>query len=68
MARYVYILISLIADKYYTGRTTNPDRRLLFENTSEKEFTAQYRPWTRVWVHKCSSKEEAIQLEKKIKS
>jgi len=68
MAHYVYILKSLISDKHYIGRTTNPDRRLHFENTIEKGFTARYRPWKRVWLHKCSSEKEAIRLEKKIKS
>jgi predicted GIY-YIG superfamily endonuclease len=67
MAHYVYILKSLIADKFYIDRTTNPDRRLQFENTTGKGFTAQYKPWKRVWLYKCSSKEEVIRLEKKIK-
>ena len=65
---YVYILKSLIADKYYIGRTTDPDRRLFFHNTTEKGFTARYRPWKQVWLHKCTSNEDAIRLEKKIKS
>jgi putative endonuclease len=68
MAHYVYILKSLIADKFYIGRTTNPDKRLYFENTTEKGFVARYRPWKRVWLRKCDSKEEAIRIEKKIKS
>ena len=68
MGHYVYILKSLIADKHYIGRTSNPDRRLQFENTIEKGFTARYRPWKRVWLRKCESTEEAIRLEKKIKS
>jgi len=68
MPYYVYILKSLTADKYYIGRTTNPDKLLQFENTTEKGFTARYRPWERVWLHKCESKEVAIRLEKKIKS
>jgi len=34
MPHYVHILKSLIADKYYIGRTTNPDRRICFENTN----------------------------------
>jgi putative endonuclease len=68
MAHYVYILKSLIADKFYIGRTTDPDKRLHFENTTEKRFTARYRPWDRVWLYKCKSKEDAIKIEKKIKS
>jgi putative endonuclease len=68
MAHYVYIPNFLIADKFYICRTSNPDKRLYFENTTEKGFTARYRPWKRVWLHKCESKEEAILLERKIKS
>lgn len=68
MTYYVYILKSKSTDKYYTGISKNPERRLEFHNTIEKGFTSRYRPWELVFQKEYNSKEEAMVVEKKIKS
>ncbi len=45
----------------------DPERRLGYHNTIEKGFTSRYRPWELVFKYSCKSREEARQLEKKIK-
>jgi putative endonuclease len=64
---FLYILRSEKFNKYYTGISQNPDRRLEYHNTIEKGFTSQYRPWKLVHKIKFNSKSEAIKAEKKIK-
>ena len=68
MNYYLYILKSKITDKYYTGISQDPHRRLEFHNTKEKGFTSRYRPWEIVLVKEYDSKAEAMETEKKIKS
>lgn len=65
---FLYILKSQKVDKYYTGISADPERRILFHNNVEKGFTARYRPWELVYKLELNSKEDALKLEKKIKS
>ena len=64
----IYILKSQAADKYYTGISQNPQRRLEYHNTLEKGFTSRYRPWRIVYTKEFNSKEEAMMMERKIKN
>ncbi len=68
MGCFVYILKSESADKYYIGCSSNPTRRLEFHNSKEKGFTSRYRPWELIFEKEYPSKEEALKVEKKIKS
>jgi len=68
MKYYLYILKSEIEDKYYTGISLNPEKRLKYHNSFEKGFTSRYRPWKIVFVKEYLSKKEALMAEKKIKS
>ena len=68
MKYYLYILKSQATDKYYTGISQNPHRRLEYHNTLEKGFTSRYRPWKIMFVKEYLSKEKAMLIEKKIKS
>jgi len=65
---FLYILKSQKVDKYYTGISVDPERRLLFHNNVEKSYTTRYRPWELVFTLELNSKEDALKLEKKIKS
>ncbi len=67
MEYYLYILKSTIVDKYYTGISKNPQKRLKYHNTIEKGFTSRYRPWEIVFTKKFKTKAEAISAEKKVK-
>jgi putative endonuclease len=60
--------LNILICKCNIRRTTDADKRVYVENTTEKGFTARYRPWEHVWLYKCKSKEDAIKIEKKIKS
>ena len=64
----LYILYSQGGDRYYTGSSERPDRRLLFHNSKEKGFTARFRPWEIVYLKKFPTKKLARLAEKKIKS
>jgi len=67
MKYFLYILKSGRVEKYYTGISQNPKRRLEYHNSIEKGFTSRYRPWKIVFVKEFSSKKEAMQMERKIK-
>ncbi|MDP3830731.1 MAG: GIY-YIG nuclease family protein [Ignavibacteriaceae bacterium] len=67
MKYYLYILKSETTDKYYTGISQNPIKRLHYHNTLEKGFTSRYCPWQIVFVKEYDSKEIAATVEKKIK-
>ncbi|MBR8534247.1 GIY-YIG nuclease family protein [Carboxylicivirga sediminis] len=47
MDYYIYILYSKVADKYYVGYSSNPQKRLKEHNSYENKskFTAKYQPW-----------------------
>jgi putative endonuclease len=64
---FLYILKSQKVDKYYTGISSDPERRLIFHNSIEKGFTARYRPWQIVLKLEFDSEEIAFKMEKKIK-
>jgi putative endonuclease len=64
---YLYILKSQVSNKYYTGSSDNPQKRLGFHNTIEKGFTSRYRPWNIVFTQEFASKELALTAERKIK-
>ena len=68
MNYYLYILKSQSAEKYYTGISQNPERRLEYHNTIEKGYTSRYRPWKIVLVKGYKSKREAMSAERQIKS
>jgi putative endonuclease len=63
----VYILKSERIDKYYVGQSADPDRRLMYHNTVEKGFTSRYRPWEIVYRTECETKEQAREIESRIK-
>lgn len=68
MGYYLYILKSQSADKFYSGSSDRPERRLYFHNMIEKEFTARYRPWELVFTKEYPTKKDAQAAERKVKS
>ena len=63
----VYIIYSSVIDKFYTGQTQDIERRLEEHNRGKTSFSAQGMPWTLVFSKECSSRSEALKLEKLIK-
>ena len=65
--QYVYIL-ECSDSTYYTGYTTDVDRRLETHNLGKgAKYTRCRRPCRLVYYRACESKSEALKLEYKIK-
>jgi putative endonuclease len=62
-----YILYSPKVDKFYTGQTTEIDRRLEEHNRGKTPFMASGMPWKLVFLKEYPSRAEAIKLEHYIK-
>jgi putative endonuclease len=65
---YTYVLQSKIDGKYYTGFTSDIDKRLV-EHNSGKVFSTKHRiPFQIIYFEFCLNKEDAIHREKYLKS
>ncbi len=64
---HVYIIKSLSSGKYYIGHTHNLDDRLKRHNQNRSVYTKLKGPWELVLAYPCNSKNEAVQLELKLK-
>jgi len=62
-----YILYSPRVKRFYTGHTEDIERRLEEHNRGKTPFSAKGMPWTLIYSKECSSRTEAIKLEKFIK-
>jgi len=64
----VYILYSLITDRYYVGQTANLEDRLLRHNQGRSKYTKSGIPWNLVFKKQFKSRSEAALFEMKLKS
>jgi len=64
----VYILYSLIKDKYYIGFTSNLEERITRHNQISKGFTGNTNDWKVIYTEVYHTKHEALSREKQIKS
>ena len=65
----VYILYSTFKSKYYIGFTGDDiNERLRRHNTNHRGFTGGIGDWIIVYKEQFSTKQEAMQREKQIKS
>ncbi|TVR13419.1 MAG: GIY-YIG nuclease family protein [Balneolaceae bacterium] len=65
---YVYILFSVVADRYYIGQTSNLEQRLERHNKGENRYTKFGIPWNLVYKEGFETRAEAMDREKKLKS
>ncbi len=66
---FVYILHSAKIDKYYVGYSKTPEKRLEFHNSDlNKIWSKRGQPWELKTTIPFDSKEEAMAVERKIKS
>jgi predicted GIY-YIG superfamily endonuclease len=65
MTYFLHILQSIPTGKIYIGIYANPEQRLFYQNSLEKDFTAIYRLWKIVFYKEYPSKETALTLSKK---
>ncbi|MFN4762194.1 GIY-YIG nuclease family protein [Gillisia sp. Q332] len=65
----VYILYSKKLDRFYTGSTSDFDKRMEFHDSPEaRKFTAKAHDWVLFDTITCESKSQALSIEKHIKS
>ncbi len=65
---FVYVIISLKTGRLYIGQTDNLQRRLAQHNNGEVRSTKSFRPWKLIYRQKFSTRREAMQREKYLKS
>ena len=65
---YVYILYSVVADRYYVGQTSNLEERLDKHNKGESRYTKFGIPWKLMYREGFETRSEAMQREKKLKA
>lgn len=63
----VYILKSLLRDRYYVGHTDNIDKRIKRHNTGQVKSTKPFKPWTLVHCEQYPTRSEAFNREMEIK-
>ena len=60
---YVYVLRSLVNNRYYTGSTDNLDRRLNEHNSGKSKYTKLTKPFVLVYKETYTSRLEAVRRE-----
>ncbi|MCC5942877.1 MAG: GIY-YIG nuclease family protein [Balneolaceae bacterium] len=65
---YVYILYSVVADRYYVGQTSNLEERVSRHNQGGSKYTKFGIPWKLVYKEGFETRSEAMKREKKLKS
>ncbi len=65
---FIYVLQSQKTHRYYVGQTEDIPARLLRHNSGMMKSTKHGVPWKLLVSLPCSTRSEAMQLEKKIKS
>jgi putative endonuclease len=68
MNYYVYILKSLQNSDFYVGSTADVENRLRLHNSGRVKSTKAYRPWLLLETRTCTSRSEAVILEKFLKT
>lgn len=65
---YVYILYSPVVDRYFVGKTSDPDKTLERHNTGKNKHTKSGIPWKMIYKESFEDQEEARKKEHLIKS
>jgi putative endonuclease len=65
---FLYILYSSTVGRFYTGSTSNIEKRIYYHNNKRSRFTKNKGPWVLVYSEIYQNKQQAILREKEIKS
>ena len=65
---YVYALVNNSYNRIYVGIANKPNLRLIAHNSKQVKSTKAYTPWKRFYLKAVTSRQEARELEKKLKS
>ncbi len=68
MFYYVYILLSEIDNRFYTGYTSNLNERIILHNEGKVESTKNRRPLKLIYWEGCLNQQDATRREKYLKS
>ena len=68
MKFFVYILESELDYSFYIGQTSNIEERIKSHNKGLNRYTRVKKPWKLIYKEECSSRSEAMKLEKRLKS
>ena len=68
MMWYVYVLRSKETDRFYTGMTSDLERRLAEHNSGKTKSSKGYRPWDLFFSEEFETMEEARKRELYLKS
>ena len=64
----VYIIKSIVKERYYIGQTNDLEKRLKEHNSGKTRSTKAYSPWEIVYCEEYESRSEAVKRELEIKS
>ena len=67
MMYFVYILHSVVLDRYYIGSSQNPQERLNKHLANHKGFTGKSKDWVICYFEEFETKSEALKRENQIK-
>ncbi len=65
---YVYVLKSEKSSSLYKGQTDNLEKRLKEHNNGKVKYTKSYIPWEIIYYEVFTTREEAVNREKYLKS
>lgn len=65
---YVYVIKSLTHNNRYVGSTDNINKRLNEHNLGKSRYTSGRRPWQLIYKEEYSTRGEAMEREKFLKS
>ena len=64
----VYVLKSLVKNRFYIGHTADLDKRLREHNAGRTRSTKAYAPWNVIYTENYGTKSQAVKRELEIKS
>ena len=64
---FVYIIESLVNNRYYIGQTENLESRIDRHNKGLNKSTKVYKPWELRWWNEYETRSEAVIIETKLK-
>jgi putative endonuclease len=65
---YVYILKSILFDRFYTGQTSDLDKRIEWHNSQRARWTKRYQPWRLVHKEDFQTRSDAMKREAELKA
>jgi putative endonuclease len=68
MFYFVYVLLSEKDDQFYTGYTSDLEKRIDSHNNGEVQSTRQRRPLRLIYFEGCINQQDATRREKYLKS